>query len=219
MAAGGALATTIVDAVSDNSISQVPVPTVDASEAKHKAAAAAATASGSAVEASIRRPRLITMRTLVFVLLVAGLVYGGYRFVGWFATTQYFVSTDGTHLTILEGQPGGTLWVSPVLIETTTTTTKEILQSRLRDIQSGIPEPSIKAAHAFIANLKEEYQAAINPGASLPTTTTTYAWVPQTFATTTAPTTTVSTLATTTTSTTVATTIPTTTVPTTVPAG
>ncbi len=220
MAAGGALATTIVDAVGNDANSQVPTPAGAEREAKHRAAVAAATASGSAVEASIRRPRLITLRTLAFLLLVVGLAYGGYRFVGWFATTQYFVSTDGTHLTILQGQPGGTLWVSPVLVETTSTTTKQILQSRLRDIQSGVPEPSLKAAHSFIANLKEEYQAAINPGASLPTTTTTYAWVPQTFATTTVPTSTISTVATTTTiPTTIATTVPTTTVPTTVPVG
>ena len=220
MAAGGAGATTIVDAVNNDPSAEASMPPTSAPEAKRKAAAAAATASGGAVEASIRRPRLITIRTLAFLLLVLGLTYGGYRFVGWFATTQYFVSTDGTHLTILQGQPGGTLWVSPVLVETTSTTTKQILTSRLRDLQSGVPEPSIKAARSFIANLKEEYQAAMNPGASLPTTTTTtYAWVPQTYATTTVPTTTVSTLPVTTTSTTIATTVPTTTVPTTVPAG
>ncbi len=193
-----------------------------AKRALHEATMAASTTFASPVEASIRRPRPFTIRTLVFFGLVAALTFGGYRFVGWFATTQYFVSVSGEVVTISQGQPGGTLWIKPVLIETTSTTTAQILPSRLPDLLHGVPQPSVTAAHRFIANLLDEQHAAVNPGIAL-TTTTTSSWVPVwTPPTTVQSTTTVPGITTTTvqvtTTTLPATTVPTT-VPTTLPAG
>jgi len=191
-----------------------------AKRALHEATMAASTTFASPVEPSIRRPRLFTFRTVIFFGLVAALTFGGYRFVGWFATTQYFVSVNGSAITILQGQPGGTLWIQPVLLETTTTTTSEILPSRLADLQHGVPQPSLKAAHQFIANLLEEQQAAVNPGVAL-TTTTTAPWVPAWTPTPTYPVTTTLPVTTTTapvtTTTAPTTTVPVTTVPTTTP--
>jgi protein phosphatase len=192
-----------------------------AHHALHEASMAGSTTYSSPVESSIRRPRPLTIRTLIFFGLVAALTYGGYRFVEWFATTQYFVTTNGNAITIYQGQPGGTLWIQPVLLETTSTTTSQILPSRLSDLQHGVPQPSVQAAHRFIANLLEEQQAAVNPGVALTTTTSAWApaWTPPTVQSTT---TTVAGVTTTTvaaTPTTVpATTVPTT-VPTTIPAG
>ncbi len=148
-----------------------------AHHALHEAAMAASTTYSNPVEASIRRPRPFTLRTVLFFALVAALTYGGYRFVGWFASTQYFVSVNGSTITILQGQPGGTLWIKPLVVETTTSTTGQILPSRLADLQHGVPQPSVQAAHRFISNLIEERTAAVNPGVAL-TTTTTVAWNP-----------------------------------------
>jgi protein phosphatase len=184
----------------------------------HEAAMAASTTYANPVESSIRRPRPLTLRTVIFFGLVAALLYGGHQFVQWFASTQYFVAVRGSSITIYQGQPGGTLWVEPVLLETTTTTTNMVLPSRLADLHHGVPQPSVQAAHRYITNLIDEQQAAANPGVDLTTTTSwNPAWTPPTTTTTTTNATTTTVVATT--STTLPPTTTPTTAPTTVPAG
>ena len=118
------------------------------------------------------------MRTVLFVAAAFAIIYTGFRFVEWFASSQYYVTTSGSAIVIYQGQPGGTLWVQPKLVRTSATTTAEILPSRLADLAVGVPEPSIAAATTYISNLVLEYSAAKNPG-TVVTTTTAPVWTPQ----------------------------------------
>ena len=127
---------------------------------------------------AIKHPRLITVRTVLFVAAAFAIIYTGFRFVEWFASSQYYVTTSGSAIVIYQGQPGGTLWVQPKLVRTSATTTAEILPSRLADLAVGVPEPSISAATTYISNLVLEYSAAKNPG-TVVTTTTAPVWTPQ----------------------------------------
>ena len=120
------------------------------------------------------QPRRITFRAILFVLLVGAVVAGAIVSVRWYAENSYFVGLGGPgkrDLVIYRGRPGGYLWFSPRIVDRTKVTTKDILASRLADLESGVPEPDLAAARAYVANLRREERSLA--AAEVPPTTTT----------------------------------------------
>lgn len=137
-------------------------------------------------------PRWITFRVLFFVLLVAAVVVVGYGFLRWYATDNYYVTLDGTHLAIYQGRPGGFLWFQPKLVDETDVTTSDVLSFHVPSLHHDQEQSSLSAAHHYIDDLHQEFleQKQITSGAStvsatttLPPTTTTSAPVTTTTAT------------------------------------
>jgi protein phosphatase len=112
-------------------------------------------------------PRVLTARTVAFVVLVVGVLIGGWFFLRWFAQSEYYVTTEGTHVVIYQGRPGGVLWFHPEKVETTQVTVDEVLPIRLPALKAKVVEPSLSAAQSYVRNLTSEAQQAT------PTTTTT----------------------------------------------
>ena len=61
-----------------------------------------------------RGRRLITFRTLLFVILVVAVLAGAYFAVRWYDTNSYFVGVNNNELVIYQGRIGGFLWYNPV---------------------------------------------------------------------------------------------------------
>jgi len=141
-------------------------------------------------------PRWITVRVVVFAVLVLAVIGVAYGFVRWYATDNWYVTIDGNHLVIYQGRPGGLLWFDAKLVERTRVTSTSVPSFQIHSLLADKDEPSLAAARRYVRNLHQEYLSLTAPSA-LPTTTapTTTAPSPST---TTAPTTTASSPSTTT---------------------
>ena len=60
-----------------------------------------------------RGRRLITFRTLLFVILLAAVVVGAFAAIRWYDINSYFVRAQGNELVIYQGRIGGLLWYHP----------------------------------------------------------------------------------------------------------
>lgn len=112
-------------------------------------------------------PRVVTVRTVAFMLLLAGVLIGGWFFLKWFAESEYYVTTEHQQVVIYQGRPGGLLWFHPTKVETTQVSVDQVLPIRLPTLQAKVVEPSLAAAQNYVRNLRSEAQQAA------PTSTTT----------------------------------------------
>jgi protein phosphatase len=132
------------------------------------------------------RQRRITFRVLLFFVLLAAVVYGGYRFVYWYAYDTYYVTADGQQLVIYQGHPGGVLGLQPRLVKQTGIDLSQIPPTSVSDVQARVIEPTLATAQKYVHNQRQteidqtESEQGETPGAHLtgPTTTTTTAPVP-----------------------------------------
>jgi protein phosphatase len=125
------------------------------------------------------RARLVTVRVVVFFALLLIVLGGAAAAIGWYGRGSYFVGLSGQQLTIYKGRPGGVLWIEPTIDQRTGVTTAQIESRHLGQLRSGVTEPSVSAARAYIANLTSEYQQAQRyGGASTTGTPTTISTVP-----------------------------------------
>ncbi len=119
-----------------------------------------------------RGRRLITFRTLIFVVLLAAVIVGAFAAVRWYDINSYFVRTQGNELVIYQGRIGGLLWYHPVEVDRTGVTTADVPASYLAALESGVEETSVANARAYVANLVN-YEDSQNNGSGLTTPTTT----------------------------------------------
>ncbi|GAC1353618.1 MAG: protein phosphatase 2C domain-containing protein [Acidimicrobiales bacterium] len=108
----------------------------------------------------VARRRRITLRVVVFVILL-GLVLGGAAVaVISYARSSYYVTvapgSTPQPLEIYQGRPGGTLWFKPSLAERSAVTSAQVLAVHLPDLQKGRLEPSLSAARQYVKSLLEE---------------------------------------------------------------
>jgi serine/threonine protein phosphatase PrpC len=100
-----------------------------------------------------RGRRLITVRTLIFIVLVAALVVGALFAVRWYDTNSYFVGVNNNELVIYQGRIGGFLWYHPQEVERTGVTTADVPFTYLVALNSGVEEASVGAARNYVSNL------------------------------------------------------------------
>jgi PPM family protein phosphatase len=117
------------------------------------------------------RDRIVTIRVVVFVLILVALAGGTAGVVVWFNQSRYFLGLSGDSVAIYQGAPGGMLWFKPQLIELSPITTSDLLPSTIATLRDGISESSLTAAEHVASLLKNEKANAL--AAVRPTTTTT----------------------------------------------
>jgi PPM family protein phosphatase len=118
-----------------------------------------------------RGRRLITFRTLLFVILLGAAVVGAYAAVRWYDINSYFVGVQNNELVIYQGRVGGFLWYHPVEVERTGVTTADVPPLYLQDLDAGVEETSVVNARAYVSNLVNVKDSEQNPsGVTAPTT-------------------------------------------------
>src|ERR1019366_9751038 len=73
-----------------------------------------------------RGRRLITFRTLLFVILFGAVLAGAFYAVRWYDTNSYFVGVSNNELVIYQGRVGGFLWYHPQQVERTGVPTADV---------------------------------------------------------------------------------------------
>ena len=117
------------------------------------------------------RPRRVTWRVVLFLLLFVGVLTSAGAAVNWYARHTFYVGLQGSQVVIFRGRPGGLLWFQPTLEKRTTLSTDEVVEARLPDLRKGKPQSSLADADRYVNNLEQEAKAA--QAARTPTTTST----------------------------------------------
>ncbi|MGH9080995.1 MAG: Stp1/IreP family PP2C-type Ser/Thr phosphatase [Acidimicrobiales bacterium] len=117
-----------------------------------------------------RGRRLITVRTLIFVVVVAAVLVGAFAAVRWYDTNSYYVGVDNNELVIYQGRIGGFLWYHPTEVKRTGVTTADVPPTYLHALDAGVEETSVANAEGYVDNLKA---AKDQQGSTAPTTPTT----------------------------------------------
>jgi PPM family protein phosphatase len=129
-------------------------------------------------------PRRITVRVVLFTLLVLAIPVGAFFAVRWYAYDNWFPSAHGSAIVIEQGRSGGVLWFNPKVVNNTGVSTSEVLPLALAHIHAGVQEPSLDAAKKYVANAHQAWAfqqsgktpsagngSGLGPSGSLPTTT------------------------------------------------
>ncbi|MGA3148819.1 MAG: hypothetical protein ABSF33_15300, partial [Acidimicrobiales bacterium] len=119
-----------------------------------------------------RGRRLITFRTLLFVILLAAVLVGVFAAVRWYDINSYFVRAQDNELVIYQGRIGGLLWYHPTQVDRTGVTIADVPASYLGALEAGVQETSVANARAYVANLVNYRETQIHPPAETTTTTT-----------------------------------------------
>jgi serine/threonine protein phosphatase PrpC len=127
------------------------------------------------------RPRRLTVRSVLFVVVLLAIALGAAGAVWWSATSTYYVGFAGDDVAIFKGRPGGVLFIDPTLEERTELVRDEVPANRIDDLTGGHEVSSLAAAQRYVQNLEDEATPATTTTTSTSTSSTT----------TTAPTTTV----------------------------
>ncbi len=126
-----------------------------------------------------RGRRLITLRTVLFAVILGAIVFAAYFAVRWYDTNAYYVQVTNNELMIYHGRIGGGVLYKPVLVERTGVTTADIPSYAITQVTSGVQEDSRKAAQAYVDNLAATQREAVctqtptTPGCPSTTTSTT----------------------------------------------
>ena len=113
-----------------------------------------------------RGRRLITFRTLLFVILLAGVLAGAWFAVRWYDTNSYFVGVDHNELVIYQGRIGGFLWYNPVEVQRTGATTADVPATYLDQLHAGVEESSVASAVNYVRNLEATKSCQTDPSSS-----------------------------------------------------
>jgi protein phosphatase len=101
-----------------------------------------------------RSPRLITVRLVVFLLVVAAVLAGAWGLIRWYLNTSYFLAVQGSQIVVDQGKPGGFLWFDPKTVDRTGVTTAEIPANQVQGLVSGsYSESSAAAAEALLRRM------------------------------------------------------------------
>ncbi len=157
---------------------------VETKEPEHRSSAAPESrAERRAARRAVRkaRPRRLTFRSLLFVILVLAVAAAAAGAVWWFARNTFYVGAAGDRVAIFRGRPGGVLWIDPTLEERTGLILAAVPDERRPDVERGRTEPTLEDARDYVRSLEArrdqlEEQArrreAARRAASTTTTTT-----------------------------------------------
>lgn len=126
-----------------------------------------------------RGRRLVTVRTVLFVVLLGAIVFGAYYAIRWYDTNAYYVQVNNNELMIYHGRLGGGVLYKPVQVERTGVTTSDIPAYAVAGLVKGIQEDSLQAAQTYVAGLvATQHQSACAQNPTGPACTATSTTVP-----------------------------------------
>jgi protein phosphatase len=102
------------------------------------------------------RPRRLTWRLVLFLVVFVGILGIGAAAVAWYAKGAYFVGLDGDQVAVFRGRPGGFLWYNPELVERKQLSVGDILPAKVDDLRAGKEEPTKADADRYVNNLQQE---------------------------------------------------------------
>src|SRR5581483_9406331 len=102
-------------------------------------------------------PRRLTLRVLLFLILVLAVPTAAHFVIRWYAYDNWFLALSGNQVVVKQGQPGGVLWFKPKVVDRTGITTAHILPPGITEIKNGVQEPSLHDAVKFVRNLNAQY--------------------------------------------------------------
>jgi len=115
--------------------------------------AAPAPASLRAARVKAPKPRRLTWRVLLFVILFVVILGGGAGAVGYYARHSYYVGYKGETVAIFKGKPGGVLWFKPTVEEITNVNRSQVVPAQTDRVTAGHEESSLDAARGYVTNL------------------------------------------------------------------
>jgi PPM family protein phosphatase len=126
-----------------------------------------------------RGRRLITVRTFIFVVVVAAVIAAALVAIRWYDTNSYFVRVENNELIIYQGRIGGFLWYHPTVVKPTGVTTADVPPQYLSQLAAGVEETSVANAEGYVRSLVQAKSqqgspappAPAPPGGAAPTTT------------------------------------------------
>jgi len=123
------------------------------------------------------RPRRVTLRSLLFVVLVLAVAGAAVGAVWWFARNTFYVGVAGDEVVIYRGRPGGVLWVEPTIEQRTDLLLASVPAERQQDVEDGRTEPTLEDARDYVRSLRArirelQEQRAARERAHAATTTT-----------------------------------------------
>ena len=104
------------------------------------------------------RPRRVTLRSLLFVVLVLAVAGAAVGAVWWFARNTFYVGVDGEEVVIFRGRPGGVLWVEPTVEQRTDLRLAQVPAERQQDVEKGRTEPTLEDARDYVRALRQRVQ-------------------------------------------------------------
>jgi serine/threonine protein phosphatase PrpC len=141
-------------------------------EARARSAGAGADGAGSGrrsrrrgakgVEGASAAPprRVVTWRTVAFVLVLAAVVGVGYGAINYYGRHTYYVGFSEDAVVVFRGKPGGVLWIKPEAVERTQLTRQTVPSASLAEIEKGKIEPTLDEAHAYLSNLNDQVKTS-----------------------------------------------------------
>ncbi|HUF32590.1 MAG TPA: PP2C family serine/threonine-protein phosphatase [Acidimicrobiales bacterium] len=118
-------------------------------------------------------PSRFTWRSALFLLAVVAVVAGAVGSVAWFARSTYHVRIVDDEVVILQGRPGGVLWIQPTVVEPTGFPADDVPPARRHELEAGKEQPSLAAARRYVDNLEDQARSITTTTTSTTTTTTT----------------------------------------------
>jgi protein phosphatase len=100
------------------------------------------------------RPRRVTFRSLLFVVLVLAVAGAAVGAVWWFARNTFYVGVAGDEVVIYRGRPGGVLWVEPTIEQRTNLLLAQVPAERQPDVEDGRTEPTLEDARDYVRSLR-----------------------------------------------------------------
>lgn len=144
------------------------------SRAGADAAAGMRAMSSRAAEVSSRlRTRRITFRVLLFVVVLAAIVAGGYAVVRWYVNSSYFVKDTGGQILIYEGRMGGFLGFQPQVVDRTGVALSQVPPAYYQSVIDGVEEPSLRAARGYVDHIAQIQRSQSSNATAVPPSSTT----------------------------------------------
>lgn len=172
----------VVDVADDNDQAATAAKEIEGGSVEGHALAEAGVAAKPPTKAEAKapkektqKPRRLTWRVLLFLVLFLVILGGAAGAVGYYARNTYFVGFKGDSVVIFKGKPGGVLWIKPTFEEATALTRTQVPPAQLDRVSKGQEESSLQAARDYVRD-------------ALTTTTTTTSTTTTTTTTTTLPT-------------------------------
>ena len=129
--------------------------------------------------------RRVTVRVVLFTLLILAIPVAAFFVVRWYAYDNWYPAVQGNTIVIENGRSGGVLWFKPKVVDHPGVATSGVLPETLSAIRAGVQEPTLKKAQAYVYNAHRAYlyqksaqtptggsgANGVGPSGALPTTT------------------------------------------------
>jgi protein phosphatase len=163
----------VVDVVDDDDQAATAARAIDGGTVEGHALSSSKAAVEAKPEPKVKapKPRLLTWRLVLFLVLFVVILIGAAAAVGYYARNTYYVGLQGESVVIYKGKPGGVLWFKPTVEEQTGLNRTQVPPAQIDRVTKGQEESSLQAARDYVRD-------ALTTTTTTSTTTTTTTTLP-----------------------------------------